>query len=130
MILDTSALAALVFQEPEAERIARAIASATARRMSCVNWLETMVVVQARRGPEQVVETMALLADMQVEMLPFDERHMRLAQTAWQRFGKGRHPARLNILDCCAYAASMSVGEPLLYVGDDFARTDIVRAPW
>ncbi|HEY7838299.1 MAG TPA: type II toxin-antitoxin system VapC family toxin [Terriglobales bacterium] len=121
---------AIIFQEPEAERIARAIADAAERKMSCMNWLECLIVVEARRGPEQVMAALALLAAMRIEMLAFDAVQMEQARTAWQRFGKGRHPARLNLLDCCAYAAANSSGEPLLFIGNDFGQTDVDRAPW
>ena len=65
-----------------------------------------------------------------MEPAPFDHAQMVEARTAWRRFGKGRHPAALNLGDCCAYAAAVTHAEPLLYKGDDFSRTDLPRAEW
>jgi ribonuclease VapC len=130
MVIDSSALLAIVFQEPEARRMAEAIASAPVRRMSAVNWLESLLVVEARHGGESADATLLLIRDLDIEAVPFDLEQMHEARCAWQRFGKGRHPAALNLGDCCAYAAAITSGEPLLYKGEYFQKTDVDQAPW
>ena len=130
MVIDSSALLAIVFQEPEARRMAEAIARAPVRRMSAVNWLESLLVVEARHGVESADETLLILRDLEIQSVPFDLEQMQEARAAWQRFGKGRHPAALNLGDCCAYAAAITSGEPLLYKGEDFEKTDVGQAQW
>ncbi|MEO8128492.1 MAG: type II toxin-antitoxin system VapC family toxin [Bryobacteraceae bacterium] len=130
MTIDSSAILAIVFQEPEAQRMAAAIASATARHMSAVNWLEVLLVAEGRFGAESADDALLILQDLQVEPVPFDREQMLEARSAWRRFGKGRHPAALNLGDCCAYAAAVIHEQPLLYKGDDFPKTDIPPAEW
>jgi ribonuclease VapC len=130
VIIDSSAIIAIAFQEPEAVRLAKAIARAPLRHMSSVNWLETMLVVESRFGHAAVDEVLLILGQFAVETLPFDSAHMHEAQEAWRRFGKGRHPAALNLGDCCAYAASTLERRPLLFKGNDFGKTDVQKAPW
>ncbi|HWB97258.1 MAG TPA: type II toxin-antitoxin system VapC family toxin [Bryobacteraceae bacterium] len=130
MIIDSSAVLALVFEEPESARIATAIAAATRRRMSTVNWLETLMVVEGRLGVESADDAQLILRELEVEALPFDREQMIEARAAWRRFGKGRHPAALNLGDCCAYAAALVTGDELLYKGDDFSKTDIAAVAW
>jgi len=122
MIVDSSAILAIAFQEPEAGRFASAIVEATERHMSSVNWLETMMVI------ETADDVLLILGQLAVETLPFDEAHMHEAHEAWRRYGKGRHPASLNLGDCCAYAASKIEGRPLLFKGSDFEKTDVEPA--
>jgi ribonuclease VapC len=128
MMLDSSALLAIVLREPEAPRLVAALDHAAARTMSTVNWVEAMIVAESRRGAAEDVRL--ALAEFRVAPLPFDERQALYALEAWRRFGKGRHPAALNLGDCCAYAASVTLGEPLLFKGDDFSHTDVAVAPW
>jgi ribonuclease VapC len=71
-----------------------------------------------------------ILRDLEIQSVPFDLEQMQEARAAWQRFGKGRHPAALNLGDCCAYAAAITSGEPLLYKGEDFQKTDVDQAQW
>jgi ribonuclease VapC len=85
-------------------------------------------VVLARKGPAGVRELDLLFHGAGVEIVPFSEAHLRLAREAYERYGKGRNPARLNLGDCCAYALSRHSGEPLLFKGNDFARTDVQTA--
>jgi ribonuclease VapC len=129
MVLDSSAILAILFKEPERDAFATALAGAGHRLVSAVNALEAAVVVSARKGPSGVRELDLLLHHAGVVVVSFTEDHLRLAREAWERYGKGRHPAGLNLGDCCAYALSRHSGEPLLFKGDDFARTDVVRAP-
>jgi ribonuclease VapC len=130
MMIDSSAILAIVLQEPEAERMAAAIAAAPVRQMSSVNWLETLMVVEGRYGAESADDTLLILRDLEVDLVPFDREQMVEARAAWRRFGKGRHAAALNLGDCCAYAAAIVRGEPLLCKGEDFVRTDVPRVQW
>jgi len=130
MVIDTSAILAIVLREPEAEAFARAIAKDTVRLMSTVSWLETLLVVEGRHGPESSDDALLILRDFEIQALPFDAEQMREARHAWRRFGKGRHPAALNLGDCCSYALALTRSEPLLFKGGDFSRTDIPRAEW
>ena len=130
MIIDSSALLAIALKEPEARRIVTAIASAESRKVSTINWLEAMMVLESRLGPQAADNLELILSALAVQPLPFDGKQMVEAQTAWRRFGKGRHPAALNLADCCAYAASIVAGEPLLFKGSDFAQTDVKPAQW
>jgi ribonuclease VapC len=130
VIVDSSAIVAIAFQEPEASRMALAIAGAREKHISAVNWLETMMVVESRAGISASEGTRLILSELGVSVLPFSEAHMREAQDAWQRFGKGRHPAGLNMGDCCAYGVAKTEGRPLLFKGGDFEKTDIARVEW
>src|ERR1035438_235939 len=130
MIVDCSAILAIAFQEPEASRLASAIVQSPERHMSSLNWLETMMVIESRAGIEAADDVLLILVQLGVETLPFDQAHMHEAHEAWRRYGKGRHPASLNLGDCCAYAASKIEGRPLLFKGNDFKKTDVDKAPW
>ena len=126
MVTDTSALVAIVIGEPDAERYVRALLdSAGAPQLSAANAVETAIVVEARQGTEAARDLQLLIEDAQINIHPVDDDQVRLAVEAWRRFGKGRHPAGLNLGDCFAYALARALGHPLLYKGDDFAQTDI-----
>lgn len=103
-----------------------ALADAGVRLMSSVNALETAVVVSSRKGPYGAREFDLLLHRAEFEVVPFTADHLRLARDAYERYGKGRHPAGLNLGDCCAYALARHTGESLLFKGGDFPRTDVV----
>ncbi|HWF08541.1 MAG TPA: type II toxin-antitoxin system VapC family toxin [Bryobacteraceae bacterium] len=118
------------FQEPEARRLATAIVNVPERHISTFNWLETMLVVEGRAGAEAAEETLLILTQLGVGILVLDAAHMQEAHDAWRRFGKGRHPAALNMGDCCAYAASRVERRPLLFKGNDLTRTDVEKAVW
>lgn len=128
MMIDSSAMVAIVLHEPEADRLVDALDLAFARMISAVSWVETMMVAEARQGAAGDVRL--ALAEFKVELVPFDERQALHAYEAWRRFGKGRHPAGLNFGDCCAYAAALAYDQPLLFKGGDFSLTDIEAAPW
>ena len=130
MIVDSSAILAIAFQEPEAIRLASAIVQSPERHMSSLNWLETLMAIESRAGIEAADDVLLILVQLGVETLPFDQAHMHEAHEAWRRYGKGRHPASLNLGDCCAYAASNIEGRPLLFKGNDFEKTDVDKAPW
>ena len=128
MIIDTSAVLAILFGEPDAERYEDAIAAAWSRRMSVVALLEAAMVVESRGGAAAGQELDVLLEKAAVELVPVTPEHANAARRAWRRFGKGNHPAALNFGDCFAYALAEMTGEPLLFKGEDFARTDIEAA--
>jgi ribonuclease VapC len=130
MIVDSSAILAIAFQEPEASRFAAAIINAPERHISAVNWLETMMVVESRAGTDAADGALLIMGQLGVQPLPFDTAHMHEAHEAWRSYGKGRHPAALNLGDCCAYAVSKIEGQPLLFKGSDFERTDVDKASW
>jgi ribonuclease VapC len=130
MVIDTSAVAALLFGEPEAERIAHAIASDPVRLISSFSALECAIVVEARKGEEGGRELDLLLHRAGIQVCSFESDHFELARRCWQRFGKGRHPAGLNIGDCCSYALAVMTREKLLFTGDDFSQTDVVAAQY
>ena len=129
MIIDTSALIAILRAEPDAGEMARAIERARIRRVSAANWLETAVVIDASRDPvasrrfDELVQT----AELHVEPVTGDQA--RIARDAYRDFGKGSgHKAGLNFGDCFAYALAKSAGEDLLFKGNDFGHTDITSA--
>lgn len=130
MIVDTSALLAIALGEPEAERMAEAITAADSRQVAAMNWLEYRIVIESRHGPAGSLRAESLLEKLGIEALPMDTEQMREALLAWRRYGKGRHAARLNMGDCCAYAAAVVAGAPLLFKGEDFSHTDIEAASW
>ena len=130
MVLDTSALLAILFREPEAACLARAIAE-DPRRLACAfTLLEAGIVVEARKGEAGSRELDLLFHRIGAECIPLTASVVEVARDAWRRFGRGRHPAGLNVGDCCAYAVSRISGESLLFKGDNFSRTDVSAAPY
>jgi ribonuclease VapC len=127
MVIDASALVAILKLEPEREQFARLILQASVRLMSPVNWLEAAIRAE-RAGPEDVAALDMFVGAAKIVIAPVDQFQMRIAQIAWRDFGKGHHPAKLNLGDCFAYALAKHTGEPLLYKGGDFGRTDIISA--
>ena len=130
MIIDTSALVAILDQEPQAERIARALAATPERMLSAATLVEAGIVMQARRGDEGARDVDLLLAKLRVEIVPFTARQADIARKAFRRYGRGRHDAELNFGDCLAYALAKDASAPLLFKGDDFAQTDVMVAPY
>ncbi len=130
MVVDTSAVIAILMGEVEAGRIASALASDALRLMSAFSALEAAIVVESRKGPAGAHEWELLQTESEIDIVPFTAGQQILAAEAWRNFGKGRHQASLNIGDCCAYALAKHTGEPLLYKGTDFAHTDVVPVPW
>lgn len=128
MIIDTSAVMAILLQEPDARRYADAIATAGSRRMSVVALVELTIAAANRGGGMGDPELDAFLARSRVQFVPVDLAQANAARDAFRRFGKGQHPARLNFGDCFAYALAKVTGEPLLFKGGDFARTDVTPA--
>lgn len=131
MILDTSALLAVLLGEPDANRFKEAIATGAPCRLSIASVLEAAIVVESRGGIAAGHELDAFLENAGIELVPVTTEHLEAARHAWPRFGKGNHPARLNFGDCFAYALAADMQEPFLsflFKGEDFARTDLEAA--
>ncbi len=129
IVVDTSALIAILRNEPEKDRFVDAILTASTRFISAVSLQEAGMVVAGRHGDAAAWEPLdALVRRLDLEIVAHDAALARIAREAFLRFGKGRHPARLNFADCAAYALARSSGLALLFKGEDFARTDIVTA--
>ncbi len=125
MVIDASALLSILLGEPEAEELSRAIASDSSRLVSALSALEAAIVIHSRKGPAGIRDLDLLLHSAGATVVSFDADQVLLARTAYERYGKGHHPAALNLGDCCSYALSLSSGEPLLFKGNDFSRTDV-----
>lgn len=128
MIVDSSAVLAILLGELDAAYYEKAIAAALPCRMSAANLLETSIVVESRGGLSAGHELDVFLERAGIELVPVTPQQVEAARRAWRRFGRGNHPAGLNFGDCFAYALAEATGEPLLFKGNDFARTDIEPA--
>jgi len=130
MIVDTSALIAILRDERDAISYAKAIANAAVRRISAANYVETAAVIDGSRDPIASRRFDDLLREARLAIEPVTEAQARIAREAYRDFGMGSgHPARLNFGDCFAYALARAKNEPLLFKGDDFTHTDITPAP-
>ena len=127
MIVDASALLAVLFQEVEAAEFIEALAVAKVSRMSAVNYLEAAIRIDSKNNAiaAQAFEAFMALSDITIE--PVTLNQVKLARLAYAQFGKGRHPAGLNFGDVFAYALAKDRGEPLLFKGDDFGKTDVEK---
>ena len=128
MVIDTSALVALMEDESEAPVLRRVLAEDATRLISTVSLLEATCVLGARRGPGAVLELSLFLSEFDLRQVPFDPAQLSIAQRAWLVYGRGRHPAKLNFGDCASYALAQSRSEPLLFIGSDFSQTDVLIA--
>lgn len=128
MVIDTSAMIACLFDEPERISFIDAIDGAEAKLISVVSFVEASFVILGKKGEEGIADLARFIARARIENVPVDADQADLAVEAFRRFGKGRHPARLNIGDCFAYALAKATGQPLLFKGGDFALTDIAAA--
>jgi len=129
MIIDTSAIVAILRQEPEARRFAEAIEAAPVRRISATTYVEIGAVIDGARDPVASRLVDELLATAGIIIEPVTAAQARIAREAYRDFGKGSgHAAGLNFGDCFAYALAKATGEPLLFKGDDFSRTDVAAA--
>ena len=128
MIVDTSALLAVLFGEPDAQRFDEAMARAPRCRMSAASFLEAAIVLESRSGPAAGHALDRFLQAAELELVPVTSEHARAARLAWRRFGRGNHPAGLNFGDCFSYALAETAREPLLFKGGDFALTDVEAA--
>lgn len=127
MIVDTSAVLAVLFGEADAAHYARMMVTASSCRLSAANFLEASIAI-GRRGGANDAELDLLVQEAGIELTPVTLQQIVRAREAWRRFGKGNHPAALNFGDCFAYALARVAGEPLLFKGEDFSRTDIEPA--
>jgi ribonuclease VapC len=125
MVVDTSAVIAILFGEPESVPFVRALTKDPKIMICSFNALESAIVVEARKGEPGGRELDLFLYRARFDIIPFNSDQAELALKAWRKFGKGNHPAGLNIGDCCAYALAKYSGEPLLFKGHDFSHTDI-----
>jgi ribonuclease VapC len=128
MIIDTSAIVALLVKEPGFEELLDKLANDPNPAVNATTLTEAGIVMSARIGDDARGLLARFVQEGGIEILPFGDAHYSAAVDAWLRYGKGRHPASLNFGDCLAYAAAALSGEPLLCVGNDFARTDLELA--
>ena len=124
-MIDSSALIAILQDEPERPVFVRKLAQDPVRLISAANWLETAIVIDDRFGEAGARDLRLLLIEAAVEIVPVTAAQAELARAAYRRFGRGNHTAKLNYGDCFAYALAQETGEPLLFKGNDFGQTDI-----
>ncbi len=129
MIVDTSAIVAILNGEPEQESLSRALLRDPDPKLSAATAVELYAVADGRGSPAQRKRIDALLKTLRVRIVAFDEEQASIARDAYRDFGRGSgHPAKLNLGDCFSYALAAQTGEPLLFVGDDFRHTDLEQA--
>ena len=128
MILDYSAVIAILFKEPEAEHLAGMVRDAAATAIATPTLVEAAIVAEGRTGPGMAEKLDALMGAIRPEIVPFTAAQAAIARDDWRRYGKGRHKAGLNLGDCFSYALAKERGQALLFKGDDFAATDIEPA--
>jgi ribonuclease VapC len=130
MVVDTSVWIAYLKGEPEADRLGTALVEASQLFVSTATLVETSIVVQHQRGEAGDRDLDELMQKLHVEVVPVSAEQAELARAGYTRFGKGRHPAALNLGDCFSYALARALDEPLLFVGDDFSQTDVAIASY
>ncbi len=128
MVIDTSAVIALLMGESAAAKLEAALESDTVRLMSAASFVETAIVVEARYGEPGGRDLDLFIHKAQIQVTAVNAEQAEIARDAYRRFGKGRHRAGLNFGDCFAYALSKATGEPLLFTGTDFSQTDVTPA--
>lgn len=129
VVLDTSAVAAVIFGEPEAETmLSTMVGHAGDLQISAATVVEAAIVVEAKQGPAAASDLKTLLHTLGVVTAPVDSDQAEVATAAWRRFGKGRHAAALNLGDCFSYALAKVLSAPLLFKGGDFSQTDVISA--
>ncbi|HEX3954151.1 MAG TPA: type II toxin-antitoxin system VapC family toxin [Stellaceae bacterium] len=128
MVIDTSALVAILLREPDADRLGQSLADASVRLMSAVTRVELSFVIEGRYGEAGRADVEHLINDARIELAAVTPQQAEIAIDAFRRFGKGRHRAALNIGDCFSYALAKATDQPLLFKGNDFAHTDIAPA--
>ncbi len=128
MVVDSSILVAILYNEPEARRFATMLIDAERVSISAANLLEAAIVVDQQAGPAAGRQLDMLLDRADIIVVPVTEQHVRIARQAYLEYGKGNHRAGLNFGDCFAYALAKASGEPLLFKGNDFSHTDIEAA--
>jgi ribonuclease VapC len=125
MVLDTSAILAILQDEPERRKFNEAIEATETRSLSTASFVECSMILESRYGADGVRDLDLFIAKAQVSLVAVDEEQAHLARRAFRNYGKGRHPAGLNFGDCFSYALSQALNEPLLFKGGDFSQTDV-----
>ncbi|CAK7261929.1 MULTISPECIES: type II toxin-antitoxin system VapC family toxin [unclassified Shinella] len=128
MVIDTSAIVAILRNEPEAVRLEKVLVADPIRLVPATCVLEARMVLVSRRGEHALAEVDLWLSKIGADLIPVDAELIDVATQAWLAYGKGRHPASLNFADCLSYALAKRAGEPLLFIGNDFVQTDIEAA--
>ena len=127
MVVDTSAIIAILFSEPEQQKFIEDIKNSEFRMLSSASFLEASIVILQRFGEEGFTYLDLFIVKSKIEIKPVDSSQIHIARQAYVEFGKNRHPANLNFGDCLAYALSKLVGQPLLFKGNDFSKTDVPK---
>lgn len=125
MVIDTSALLAILQDEPERQSFNQAVESAETRSLPAASFLELSMIIESRCGPESIRDLDLFLGRAKVDLVPVDTEQAYLARQAFRKYGEGRHPEALNFGDCFAYALAKNLAVPLLFKGDDFSHTRI-----
>ena len=128
MVIDTSAIVAILRNEPQAAKLERALVASRVRLVPATCVLEARMVLVGRRGEHALAEVDLWLSKIEADIIPVDADLVDLATQAWLIYGKGRHPAALNFADCFSYALAKRADEPLLFIGGDFSQTDVEAA--
>ncbi|AXA43579.1 MULTISPECIES: type II toxin-antitoxin system VapC family toxin [Rhizobium] len=128
MVMDTSAIVAILRNEPEAAKLERSLVANPVRLVPATCVLEARMVLVSRRGEHALAEIDLWLSKIEADIISVDSDLVDLATQAWLIYGKGRHPAALNFADCFSYALAKRADEPLLFIGKDFLQTDIEAA--
>jgi ribonuclease VapC len=128
VIVDSSALLAVLFREQDARRFVEVMADAKALRISAANWFEAALAIDRRGDAKARTRFDQIIGELGLRVEPVTQDHATWARHAWHAFGKGAHKAKLNFGDCLAYGCAKTMGEPLLFKGDDFSQTDIEPA--
>jgi ribonuclease VapC len=128
IVVDSSALLAIYFDEPEKASFSELLVSDDSPRIGAPNLVEASMVAEARNGEAGCRQLDRIVGNLGIDVVAFEAAHVHAAREAFRRYGRGRHRAALNFGDCCAYALAKSLGLPLLFKGDDFALTDLKRA--
>jgi ribonuclease VapC len=129
MVIDTSAVLAILQNEPERRKFNEALETAESRSMSTASFVESSMILESRYGADGVRDLDLFISKAQIMLAPVDTEQAQLARDAFRKYGKGRHPAGLNFGDCFSYALAKALDEPLLFKGEDFSKTDIECHP-
>ena len=127
MVVDSSVLIAILLKESEAEYFTKLLIDADSIYISAVSIVESSMVIEYKKGEQGATKFDELLKTIVPTVIAFDAQQAILARTAWRAYGKGRHPAKLNFGDCCSYATAKHLNQPLLFKGNDFSQTDIIK---
>ncbi len=127
MVVDSSVLIAILLDEAEAAHYRKLLAETNNIYISAVSIVESSMVIEYKAGEQGAKKYDELLSFINPTITAFDEQQAKFARTAWRKYGKGRHPAKLNFGDCCSYAVAKYLNQPLLFKGNDFSKTDIQK---